>query len=188
MTLINQGSANPMNRQGEAAQFFVSAESAFRALPLIKKTMEELGVPGLSDGDASSIQQQLLFEKQGYQSQLWRGFQFVRTHAGQRLVLRGLAQQRVARLGQRGATLAAERGRDGTGLTREEGAIGFASLRGGTVAGDHDVMFLGPEERLILSHKAESRLIFARGALTAARFLSGKTPGLYTMRDVIDSL
>ncbi|MEY4544891.1 MAG: hypothetical protein RL685_1086 [Pseudomonadota bacterium] len=73
MTLINQGSTNPMNREGEAAQFFMSAESAFRSLPLIKKTMEELGVPGLSDGDASSIQQQLLFEKQGYQSQLWRG-------------------------------------------------------------------------------------------------------------------
>ncbi len=73
MTLINQGSANPMNREGEAPQFFVSAESAFRALPLIKKTMEELGVPGLSDADASSIQQELLFEKQGYQSQLWRG-------------------------------------------------------------------------------------------------------------------
>lgn len=73
MTLINQGSANPMNREGEAAQFFVSAESAFRALPLIKKTMEELGVPGLSDSDASSIQAELLFEKQGYQSQLWRG-------------------------------------------------------------------------------------------------------------------
>lgn len=88
----------------------------------------------------------------------------------------------------RGTTLAAERGRDGTGLTREEGAIGFASLRGGTVAGDHDVMFLGPDERLILSHKAESRLIFARGALAAASFLRGKSPGLYSMRDVIDSL
>jgi uncharacterized protein involved in exopolysaccharide biosynthesis len=73
MTLINQGNANPMNREAETAQFFVSAESAFRALPLIKKTMEELGRPNLSDSDAASIQQQLLFEKQGYQSQLWRG-------------------------------------------------------------------------------------------------------------------
>lgn len=88
----------------------------------------------------------------------------------------------------RGTTLDAESGRDGVGLAREEGAIGFASLRGGTVAGDHDVMFLGPDERLILSHKAESRMIFARGALAAARFLHGKDPGLYSMRDVIDSL
>jgi len=73
MTLINQGNSNPMNREAETAQFFVSAESAFRALPLIKKTMEELGVPNLSDAAAGNIQQQMLFEKQGYQSQLWRG-------------------------------------------------------------------------------------------------------------------
>lgn len=66
--------------------------------------------------------------------------------------------------------------------------IGYASLRGGTVAGDHDVMFLGPEERLILSHRAESRMIFARGALAGARFLAGKPAGLYSMRDVIGEL
>jgi 4-hydroxy-tetrahydrodipicolinate reductase len=85
----------------------------------------------------------------------------------------------------RGEPLRAERGRDGTGLKREAGAIGFASVRGGTVAGEHDVIFAGPQERLILSHRAESRMIFAHGALTAARFLIGKPPGLYTMRDVI---
>lgn len=88
----------------------------------------------------------------------------------------------------RGAEMRAERGRDGTGLRREEGAIGFASLRGGTVAGEHDVIFAGADERLILSHRAENRMIFARGALAAARFLSGKPAGLYSMRDVIDSL
>jgi 4-hydroxy-tetrahydrodipicolinate reductase len=85
----------------------------------------------------------------------------------------------------RASSLKAERGRDGTGLKREPGAIGFASLRGGTVAGDHDVLFLGRDERLILSHRAESRMIFARGALAAARFLVGKPAGLYSMRDVI---
>ena len=88
----------------------------------------------------------------------------------------------------RGTKLKAERGRDGTNLKREEGAIGFASLRGGTVAGDHDVIFAGPEERLILSHRAENRTIFARGALAAARFLVGKPAGLYSMRDVVESL
>ena len=88
----------------------------------------------------------------------------------------------------RGAELRAERGRDGTGLKRGRGAIGFASLRGGTVAGDHDVIFLGPDERLILAHRAESRMIFARGALAAARFLVGKPAGLYSMRDVIGAL
>jgi 4-hydroxy-tetrahydrodipicolinate reductase len=84
--------------------------------------------------------------------------------------------------------LKAERGRAGTGLTREDGAIGFASLRGGTVAGDHDVIFAGPEERLILSHRAENRMIFARGALAAVRFLVGKPAGLYSMRDVVEEL
>ena len=80
-----------------------------------------------------------------------------------------------------------ERGRDGTGLKRQTGAIGYSAIRGGTVAGDHDVMFLGPEERLILSHRAENRSIFARGALVAAKFLRGKPAGLYSMRDVIDA-
>ena len=88
----------------------------------------------------------------------------------------------------RGTPLDAERGRSGTGLKRTAGAIGFASLRGGTVAGDHDVLFLGPDERLILSHRAESRMVFARGALAAARFLVGRPAGLYAMRDVIDAL
>ena len=88
----------------------------------------------------------------------------------------------------RSAELRADRGRDGTGLKREAGAIGFASLRGGTVVGDHDVLFLGPDERVILSHRAENRAIFARGALAAARFIAGKPAGLYSMRDVIDAL
>jgi 4-hydroxy-tetrahydrodipicolinate reductase len=87
----------------------------------------------------------------------------------------------------RGTPLSAERGRDGVGLKRERGSIGFSALRGGTAAGDHDVMFLGPDERLILSHRAENRLIFARGALAAARFLVGKPAGLYSMRDVIEA-
>ena len=75
----------------------------------------------------------------------------------------------------------AERGAEGR-------KVGYASLRGGTVAGDHDVLFLGNDERLILSHRAESRMIFARGALAAARFLVGQPAGLYSMRDVIGSL
>jgi 4-hydroxy-tetrahydrodipicolinate reductase len=88
----------------------------------------------------------------------------------------------------RGGDLQSERGRNGTGLKRESGAVGFASLRGGSVAGDHDVMFLGAQERLILSHRAESRTIFARGALAAARFLIGREPGVYSMRDVVEAL
>ena len=87
----------------------------------------------------------------------------------------------------RGGEAAEERGRDGTGLLRQPGAIGYSAIRGGTVAGDHDVMFLGPGERLILSHRAEDRSIFAQGTLAAARFLKGKPAGLYSMRDVIEA-
>lgn len=85
----------------------------------------------------------------------------------------------------RGFDAEEEIGRCGTGLSRSPGLIGYSAVRGGTVAGDHDVMFLGPDERLILSHRAENRSIFACGALVAARFLVGKPAGLYSMRDVI---
>jgi 4-hydroxy-tetrahydrodipicolinate reductase len=88
----------------------------------------------------------------------------------------------------RGGNAREERFRVGTGLAREPGAIGYAALRGGTVPGDHDVVFAGPDERLIISHRAESRMIFARGALAAARFLHGRPAGLYSMRDVVGAL
>ncbi len=110
-------------------------------------------------------------------------------HEGRR-ALRNRAA-RSAKRQRKGAEAALERrARLATGpvSSGETGAIGFASLRGGTVAGDHDVMFLGPDERLILSHRAENRTIFARGALAAARFLVGKPAGLYSMRDVIGAL
>ncbi len=87
----------------------------------------------------------------------------------------------------RGGNAPEEIGRGGTGLARAAGSIGYSAVRGGTVPGDHDVMFLGPDERLVLSHRAESRAIFARGALAAARFIHGKPAGLYTMRDVIQT-
>lgn len=79
----------------------------------------------------------------------------------------------------------AERGRDGQTGPRKDGAIGFASLRGGTVVGDHTVTFAGPFERIELTHRAEDRSIFARGALAAASWGQGKKPGLYSMRDVL---
>jgi len=71
---------------------------------------------------------------------------------------------------------------------REPGTIGYASLRGGSVAGEHVVILATEGERLELGHRADSRMIFARGALAAARFLTGKPAGLYTMRDVIAAL
>lgn len=77
------------------------------------------------------------------------------------------------------------RGRDGATGARPGGAIGFASLRGGTVVGEHEVILAGSQERLVLSHVAEDRMIFARGALAAARWAQGKKPGLYAMADVL---
>jgi 4-hydroxy-tetrahydrodipicolinate reductase len=68
---------------------------------------------------------------------------------------------------------------------REEGTIGFASLRGGSVAGEHVVVFAGPGERLELGHRAESRDIFARGAIAAALWLVGRPAGRYSMADVL---
>ena len=87
----------------------------------------------------------------------------------------------------RGIDLAAnsERGRDGQTGARAKGAIGFASLRGGTVAGDHSVILAGEEERITLTHNAENRMIFARGAVKAAAWLIGKPAGRYTMNDVL---
>src|SRR3954471_8406381 len=78
-----------------------------------------------------------------------------------------------------------ERGRDGHTGARKTGAIGFASLRGGNVAGDHSVIFAGADERIELTHKATDRMIFARGALKAALWARGKPPGLYSMLDVL---
>lgn len=79
----------------------------------------------------------------------------------------------------------AVRGRDGITGAREAGDIGFASLRGGSVSGDHSVIFAGPYERITLSHHAEDRMIFAHGALKAAKWAFGKAPGLYSMSDVL---
>jgi len=87
----------------------------------------------------------------------------------------------------RGIDLAAmsERGRDGHTGARAEGAIGFASLRGGTVAGEHSVILAGPQERLTLSHSAEDRMIFAHGAVRGAAWLIGQSAGRYSMGQVL---
>jgi 4-hydroxy-tetrahydrodipicolinate reductase len=75
--------------------------------------------------------------------------------------------------------------RDGHTGARRAGDIGFAALRGGTVVGEHHVIFAGPGERVELVHRAEDRMIFARGALEAALWARGQKPGLYSMMDVL---
>ena len=90
------------------------------------------------------------------------------------------AQGRSVDLDKRSA-----RGRDGITGARRKGDIGFAALRGGTVVGEHSVIFAGPAERVELTHRAEDRMLFARGAIKAALWARGKPPGLYSMADVL---
>ena len=87
---------------------------------------------------------------------------------------RGVALDKVAR-----------KTRDGQVGARPKGEIGFATLRGGDVVGDHTVVFAADGERIEITHKASSREVFARGAVRAAMWAKGKTAGLYTMRDVL---
>jgi 4-hydroxy-tetrahydrodipicolinate reductase len=77
------------------------------------------------------------------------------------------------------------RGRDGQTGARKAGDIGFASLRGGTVTGDHSVIFAGAMERIELTHRAEDRTMFAQGAVKAALWARDQKPGLYSMADVL---
>ncbi|MEO6389262.1 MAG: 4-hydroxy-tetrahydrodipicolinate reductase [Croceibacterium sp.] len=92
-----------------------------------------------------------------------------------------------AAAGGRGILLSdnSERGRDGHTGQRGHGTIGFASLRGGTVAGEHSVILAGEGERLTLSHVAEDRMIFAHGAIRGAAWLIGQPAGRYAMEQVL---
>jgi 4-hydroxy-tetrahydrodipicolinate reductase len=76
-------------------------------------------------------------------------------------------------------------GREGVTGERKPDTIGFATVRGGDIVGDHTLLFAGVGERVELTHKASSRATFAQGALRAAKWLHGKGPGLYDMRDVL---
>lgn len=87
----------------------------------------------------------------------------------------------------RGVSLSevADRGRDGITGTRRQGQIGFSAIRGGDIVGEHDVLFAGPGERIVLRHIASDRALFARGALRAALWGQAKPPGAYDMVDVL---
>ena len=79
----------------------------------------------------------------------------------------------------------AVRARDGQTGPRVPGTIGFSVVRGGDIVGEHSAMFIAPEERVEFTHRAGDRRTFARGALRAARWVVGRPPGLYDMRDVL---
>ena len=100
--------------------------------------------------------------------------------SGTALLLKDAVQQ------GRSEPLRAVYGREGRSARRGEDEIGLHAVRGGTVAGEHEVLFLGPNERITLHHSAENRSVFATGALRAAAFLLGRRPGLYSMDDLLD--
>lgn len=85
----------------------------------------------------------------------------------------------------RGEDAPAVYGRYGRSAKRQLGEIGIHAVRGGTVTGEHEVCFYGDSEELILTHRAESRALFAQGAMAAAKFLCGKPAGMYTMENVV---
>jgi len=76
-------------------------------------------------------------------------------------------------------------GREGFTGERSRETIGFETIRGGDIVGEHNVMFAGLGERVEISHKASSRMTFAKGAVRAALWLQGQGPGLYDMQDVL---
>lgn len=77
-------------------------------------------------------------------------------------------------------------GREGVTGARDPSTIGFATIRGGDIVGDHTVLFAGTGERIEITHKSSSRVTYAHGALRAAQFLADKTTGLFDMQDVLD--
>jgi 4-hydroxy-tetrahydrodipicolinate reductase len=93
--------------------------------------------------------------------------------------------QAVARAVNRDLASCAVYGREGVTGERDPKTIGFATVRGGDIVGDHTLLFAGVGERVELTHKASSRATFAQGALRAAKWLQGRAPGLYDMRDVL---
>ena len=94
--------------------------------------------------------------------------------------------QAVARAIGRDLASCAVYGREGVTGERDPRTIGFATVRGGDIVGDHTLLFAGVGERVELTHKASSRATFAQGALRAAKWLQGRAPGLYDMRDVLN--
>ena len=179
-----------------------TATVAHSILAAQSRAVHVIGTTGLSEDDLSKLQaaayhcaiiragnyslgvkEQMIFPENDYDIEIIESHhnQKVDAPSGTALML-----GEAAALG-RGITLKdhADRGRDGATGARRKGDIGFAAIRGGTIIGEHDVIFAGPGERVILRHIADERLVFARGALRAALWGQDKKPGEYSMLDVL---
>lgn len=173
------GTAMVIGTTGLKAEQEKILSQAAQDIPLVYCANTSVGVTLLS---------QLVRQVARQLSEDW-DIEIVETHHNQKVDApsgTALALGRAAADG-RGVDLAnvCDSGRDGITGVRKPGDIGFAVMRGGDVAGEHTVTFFGQQERIELTHRATSRLIFARGALRAAAFACHQTPGLYTMDDVL---
>jgi len=173
------GTAMVIGTTGLTAEQEKTLSEAARDIPLVYCANTSVGVTLLAQV-VRQVAQQL--------GQDW-DIEIVETHHNQKVDApsgTALALGRAAAEG-RDVELEAVRdsGRDGMTGVRKSGDIGFAVMRGGDVAGEHTVTFFGQQERIELTHRATSRLIFARGALQAAAFAAHQPAGLYTMDDVL---
>ncbi|MEC7208957.1 MAG: 4-hydroxy-tetrahydrodipicolinate reductase, partial [Pseudomonadota bacterium] len=173
------GTAMVIGTTGFTAEQEQVLEQAARDIPLVYCANTSVGVTLLAQL-VRQVAQQL--------GEDW-DIEIVETHHNQKVDApsgTALALGRAAADG-RGVVLDKVRdsGRDGMTGVRRSGDIGFAVMRGGDIAGEHTVTFFGQQERIELTHRATSRLIFARGALRAAAFASGQPAGLYSMDDVL---
>jgi 4-hydroxy-tetrahydrodipicolinate reductase len=164
--------ARPLLAKADGIIDFTAPAASVALAALAAGKVHVLGTTGLLPADESKIRaaaQNAVIVKSGNMS------------LGINMLGRAAAEGRGVDLDKR-----AVRSRDGHTGARKTGDIGFAVLRGGTVTGEHSVIFAGTAERVELAHKAEDRMIFARGALHAALWARGRTPGLYSMADVLE--
>jgi len=176
---VSAGTPIVIGTTGLGAEHLVAIDGAARSIPVLYSANMSLGVNLLAH---------LVREAAAKLGEEW-DIEIVEMHhrhkidapSGTALLLgQAAAEGRNVDLAQ-----VSERGRDGVGEARTPGHIGFASLRGGSVSGDHQVIFAAEGERLELGHRAESRAIFAQGAVKAALWLQGKPAGRYTMANVL---
>jgi 4-hydroxy-tetrahydrodipicolinate reductase len=175
----NQGSALVVGTTGLAASHEAALHEAAKRVPVVYAPNMSVGVTllsALTEKVASILNEDFDIEIVEMHHRLKRD-----APSGTALGLgRAAAKGRNVRLDE-----AADHERWGEVGARARGKIGFATLRGGDVVGDHTVVFAAEGERLELTHKASSRTIFARGAVRAASWAVGKPAGLYSMRDVL---
>lgn len=153
-------------------------ETASKAVPVLWAANMSLGIEVLSRLVRQAI------------AQLGPGFdvEIVETHHRAKVDSpSGTAHRLVEAAKESRSELRARYGREGIVGARPDDEIGVFALRGGDVIGDHSVHLLGPGERIELTHRATNRDLFAHGALRAARWIVGKAPGSYAIRDLVDS-